>query len=95
MSRIIRCVACARRIRTHHPHYGVEDLESGVEFIYHARPRCQKRMLSETAARLEAARVYVMRHYHVCGDEVCGDEASGFGCRGGCFSGVPDLPRAS
>ena len=32
MTRILRCAACARRIKPHHPHIGVEDLgTSGYE----------------------------------------------------------------
>jgi len=89
MSRTLRCVACAKRIRPIHPHLGVVDLTSGTEWAYHARPRCQLRAGQETAARLERGRVYVLRYFHTCGDET-----AGFHCRGGCFSGL-DLPEAS
>ncbi len=88
-TRTIRCVACARRIRPNHPHIGVEDCETGAEWTYHARPKCQQRATEETAARLAPGRVYVVHHYHTCGDE-----GAGFECRGGCFSGL-DLPEAS
>ncbi len=83
MSRTLRCVACARRIRPNHPHLGVVDLETGSEWTYHARPNCQLKAGQETAARLERGKVYVMRRYHVCGDET-----AGFDCSGGCFSGA-------
>ncbi len=86
-SRIIRCAACAGRIRPQHPHIGVEDLETGVEFSYHARASCQKRCVEETVTRLEAGKVYAMHHYH---SSTCADEAPGFGCGGGCF----DTPMA-
>jgi hypothetical protein len=89
MSRTLRCVACARRIRPNHPHLGVVDLETGSEWTYHARPRCQLRAGQETAARLQRGKVYGMRYFHTCGDET-----AGFSCRGGCFSGL-DLPEAS
>ncbi len=87
-AKLIRCAACTRRIRGHHPHIGVEDLQTGVEFAYHVRPRCQKRCAEETAARLERGKVYVMHHYH---SSACPDERPGFGCSGGCF----DTPLAS
>jgi hypothetical protein len=83
MSRTLRCVACARRIRENHPHVGVVDLETGSEWAYHARPKCQLRAGRETATRIRQGKVYVMRHYHVCGDE-----APGAHCSGGCFSGA-------
>ncbi len=83
MSRTLRCVACARRIRPNHPHLGVVDLTTGSEWTYHARPKCQLRAGQEPAARIRQGKVYVMRHYHVCGDE-----APGADCSGGCFSGA-------
>jgi len=89
MSRVLRCLACARRIRERHPHLGVVDLETGSEWTYHARPRCQLRAGQEKAARLARGKVYVMRFYHACNDEVPGAD-----CSGGCFSGL-DLPEAS
>ena len=82
---VLRCAACARRIRTHHPHIGIEDLETGGEFTYHARTGCQEIAVRETAARLERGKVYVMHHYH---SSACPDEHPGFGCAGGCFSTV-------
>jgi hypothetical protein len=84
MTRTLRCVACARRIRAHHPHVGVEDLQTGVEFSYHAR--CQERCAEETATRLEAGKAYVMHHYH---SSTCPDKAPSWGCSGGCFSETP------
>jgi hypothetical protein len=82
MSRkIIRCVACSKRIKPYHPHIGVEDYESGVEFTYHARAGCQQRAAEETAARLERGKVYMVHLYHVCKDE-----APGYDCSGGCFA---------
>ncbi len=83
MSRVIRCLACARRIRDNHPHVGVVDLTTGSEWPYHARPRCMERASQETAVRLERGSVYILRHYHTCGDE-----AAGFSCSGGCFAGA-------
>jgi len=84
-SKVIRCVACAGRIKPHHPHIGVEDLATGEEFSYHARSGCQIRCVEETATRLEAGKVYAMHHYH---SSKCFDEVPGFGCAGGCF-GTP------
>jgi hypothetical protein len=86
-NRIIRCAACAGRIKPQHPHIGVEDLETGKEFSYHARPSCQIRAAEETATRLEAGKVFVAHHYHA---STCPDEVLGFGCSGGCF----DAPMA-
>jgi hypothetical protein len=83
MSRTLRCVACARRIRERHPHLSVVDLETGSEWTYHARPRCMERASQETAARLVWGRLYILRHYHTCADE-----SAGFDCSGGCFSGA-------
>jgi hypothetical protein len=83
MSRVLRCLACAKRIRERHPHVGVVDLETGSEWTYHARPRCMERAAKETLRRMERGRVYVLRHYHVCGDEVPGTD-----CSGGCFTGA-------
>jgi len=80
MTRILRCAACARRIRPHHPHIGVEDLATGEEFSYHAR--CRERCAEETAARMERGKAYVLHHYH---STLCPDEAPDFGCAGGCF----------
>jgi hypothetical protein len=85
--RVIRCAACAGRIRPQHPSIGVEDLETGVEFSYHARPDCQIRCAEETATRLVAGKVYAAHHYHA---STCPDAASGFDCSGGCF----DTPMA-
>ncbi len=85
--KVIRCAACAGRIRPQHPHIGVEDLETGVEFSYHARFECQKRCAEETVKRLEAGKVFAAHHYH---SSTCRDEAPGFGCSGGCF----DTPMA-
>jgi hypothetical protein len=78
--KVIRCAACARRIRPAHPHIGVEDLATGEEFSYHAR--CQERCAEETAARMERGKVYVLHHYH---SALCPDESPGLGCSGGCF----------
>ncbi len=85
--KVIRCAACAGRIKPQHPHIGVENLETGEEFSYHARPACQQRCAEETFTRLEAGKVYAMHHYH---SSTCPDEAPGFGCAGGCF----DTPMA-
>ncbi len=86
MTRILRCAACARRIKPQHPHIGVEDHDAGREISYHARPACQKRATDETLARLEAGRVYVLHHYH---SALCPDAAAGFGCSAGCFDTAP------
>jgi hypothetical protein len=85
--RVIRCAACAGRIKPQHPHIGVENLETGEEFSYHARPDCQKRCVEETVTRLEAGKVFAAHHYH---SSSCPDAAPGFGCSGGCF----DTPMA-
>ncbi len=80
MTRILRCVACARRIKPHHPHVGLIDLETGSEIPYHAR--CREHAAWDFAAMMERGKAYVMRHYH---GSACPDEAPGFGCAGGCF----------
>jgi hypothetical protein len=80
MSRILRCAACARRIKSHHPHIGLIDLETAAELSYHAR--CQERAASDIAAMAERGKVYILRHYH---SSSCPDGDPGFGCRGGCF----------
>jgi hypothetical protein len=85
MTRILRCAACTRRIKPHHAHIGLIDLESGREISYHAssaNPDCQKRGAEEMASLLERGRVYILRHYH---SSRCPDEVPGWGCRGGCF----------
>ncbi len=79
-SRVIRCAACTKRIKSHHPHLGVIDLETGREIPYHAR--CQEHAARDFAAMAERGKVYVMRHYH---SSACPDERPGFGCSGGCF----------
>jgi hypothetical protein len=86
--RSLRCGACARRIKPHHPHVGLIDYESGREISYHARPNCQKRGAEEMASLLagSAGRVYILRHYH---SAACPDERPGFGCAGGCFDTSP------
>jgi hypothetical protein len=66
----------------------VEDLETGEEFSYHARPGCQEHGALETAARLERGKVYAMHHYH---SSACPDERPGFGCTGGCFDDPVEL----
>ena len=83
-AKLLRCAACTRRIRAHHPHIGVIDLASGTEISYHAKRSCQEDAAAETIARIERGKVYVLRHYH---GSACPDEAAslGFGCRGGCF----------
>ncbi len=91
MSRVLRCAACTKRIKVHHPHIGVEDLQTGREFSYHATPRCQERAAEETAARLERGKVYVMHHYHSSG---CPDKAPSWGCSGGCFD-TPSFAAAA
>ncbi len=82
-SSVIRCAACAKRIKSHHPHIGVIDLETGAETSYHAR--CQEHPVAETATRIERGKVYILRHYH---SSACPDERPGFGCAGGCFNTV-------
>jgi hypothetical protein len=90
VSRVLRCAACTRRIKPHHPHIGVEDLTTGEEYSYHSRPGCQEHGALETAARLgegnPSGKVYVMHHYH---SSACPDKAPGFGCTGGCFATSP------
>jgi hypothetical protein len=85
MTRILRCAACARRIKSHHPHIGVIDLEAGREISYHAKRSCQEHAAAETIARIECGKVYVLRHYH---SSACPDDDPGFGCAGGCFDAV-------
>lgn len=80
--KVIRCAACAGRIKPQHAHLGVMDLEKGEEFSYHARPGCQIRAAEETVTRVEAGKVYGLRHYHA---STCPDESPSFGCTGGCF----------
>ena len=83
--RILRCAACARRIRAHHPHLGVIDLETGGEASYHAKGSCREQAARETLARIERGKVYILRHYHAAH---CPDAHPGFGCSGGCFDTV-------
>ena len=64
MTRILRCAACARRIRGSHAHVGLIDVEAGSEISYHAHPSCQRRGAEEMASLLERGRVYILRHYH-------------------------------
>ncbi len=85
MTRILRCAACHRRIKSHHPHLGVIDLETGAEIPYHAR--CQERAAAEIVAGIERGRATLLRHYH---SSACPDEHPGFGRSGGCF----DTPLA-
>ena len=79
-AKLLRCAACARRIKSHHPHIGVIELETGAEISYHAR--CQQSAAEEFAAMVERGKVFVLRHYH---SSACPDERPGFGCAGGCF----------
>jgi hypothetical protein len=78
----LRCSSCAKRIRSHHPHVGLIDRESGAEISYHAHPTCQRRGMQEMASLLKRGKVYVLRYHH---GSACPDEAPGFGCAGGCF----------
>jgi hypothetical protein len=87
-AKLLRGAACTRRIRAHHPHLGVIDLEAGTEISYHAKRSCQEDAAAETIARIERGKVYVLRHYH---SSACPDAAPDFGCGGGCF----DTPLAS
>ena len=82
MSSSVRmCAACTKRIRSHHPHIGLIELESGRELSsYHAR--CQHRVAADFAAMVERGRAYVVRHFH---SSACPDAAPGWGCSGGCF----------
>ncbi len=83
MSRILRCAGCVERIKSHHPHIGVIDFDTGAEIPYHAR--CRERAALETALRLEAGKVCVMHHCH---SSACLDAHPGFGCAGGYFDAV-------
>ncbi len=83
MTRVLRCASCARRIRDHHPHIGLIDMEEKTEIPYHAR--CQEHAARDFAAMAERGKAYVMRHYH---SSACLDAAPGFGCAGGCFDTV-------
>ncbi len=78
--RILRCVGCTRRIKPHHPHVGVIDLETGREISYHAR--CQGRAAAEIVAGIERGKATLLRYHH---SSKCPDEHPGFGCSGGCF----------
>ena len=51
MTRILRCAACTRRIKGHHPHIGLIALETSQELSYHAR--CQHRAAEDFAAVAE------------------------------------------
>ena len=86
--RVIRCAACTRRIRDHHPYIGLERYDTGREVAYHARDACQEAGAEQLAQMMKVGRIYVIHHYHVCGDE-----AGGFDCSGGCFSGQMALGR--
>jgi hypothetical protein len=86
MTRILRCSACTRRIKPPHPHVGLENLKTGREVCYHARPECQKRGAKEMAAMMVRGKAYALHHYH---SSNCPDEKPGFGCAGGCFSSTP------
>jgi hypothetical protein len=77
----LRCSACTRRIKDHHPHVGLINLETGREIAYHAR--CQKRAAVDFVAMAERGKAYVVRHYH---GAVCPDETPGWDCAGGCFT---------
>jgi hypothetical protein len=82
VSRVLRCAACTKRIKSHQPHIGLIDLETGWEIPYHARQRCQERAAADFATIMERGKAYILRHHHAAH---CPDEAPGFGCRGGCF----------
>ena len=80
----LRCFSCAKRIRSHHPHIGLLDLQKGEERAsYHARGGCQERAARETATRIERGKAYILRHYH---SAACPDQVPGWDCRGGSFS---------
>lgn len=81
----LRCAACTRRIKPHHPHIGLIDVETRAEISYHAR--CQQRAAEDFAAMAERGKVYVLRYYH---SAACPNERPNFGCAGGCF----DTPMA-
>jgi hypothetical protein len=55
MTRILRCAACTKRIKPHHPHVGLIDLGAspGREICYHARPECHERGAAQIAAMME------------------------------------------
>jgi len=85
-SRPIRCAACSRRIREHHPHLSLIELETGREIPYHAKRSCQESAAKDFAAMMERGKIYILRHHH---SAACPDEAPGPGCRGGCFDTPP------
>ncbi|MDP8951777.1 MAG: hypothetical protein M3N18_06010 [Actinomycetota bacterium] len=89
---VIRCAACARRIRDAHPHIGLIDLDGGQEVSYHAHPDCQRRGVQDMAALMKRGRLYILRHYH---GAACPDEAPGFGCSGGCFDPLSEAAAAN
>jgi hypothetical protein len=78
--RILRCAGCTRRIRDHHPHISVEDLETGKEITYHAR--CAEDGALVSVIRPERGKVYALHLHHACPDE-----RPSFGCSQGCFDG--------
>ncbi len=82
--RVLRCLACGRRIKENHPYVGVENLDNGTELHYQALPSCQMTGGQQVASKIEKGGVYVAHHYHVCDDE-----APGLDCSGECFSGAP------
>jgi hypothetical protein len=89
MTRILRCAACTKRIKPHHPHVGLIDLGAspGREICYHARPECHERGAAQIAAMMERGKAYVLRHYH---SSNCPDERPGWDCAAGCFSEAPE-----
>ena len=80
----LRCFSCAKRIRSHHPHIGLLDLQTGEERAsYHARGGCKERAAREPATRIQRGKAYILRHYH---SAACPDQVPGWDCRGGSFS---------
>ena len=53
MTRVLRCAACARRIRGAQAHVDLIDVDSGREISYHAHPSCQRRGAEEMASLLD------------------------------------------
>jgi len=73
-----RCAACKKRIKPSEPNYGVENLDSVKEKLYHVALPCAKHAFAE---KMRGTAI-VIHHYHA---PSCGDEENGFTCAGECF----------
>jgi len=64
VSKTLRCVACRRRIRPHHPYYGVEVLKTSREYRYHAHGACEAAAVGKAAHLMERGGMHIFHHYH-------------------------------